>query len=317
MKVSVIIPSLNPDNKLVAVVDALLEEGFKDIIIVNDGSDEEHMAPFKEVAAHSECTILTHEVNKGKGRGLKTAFEFCLENRKDIDVPARSKFGNNMTSGVFKVLCRLNISDTQTGLRAIPYKYLETFDKVEGERFEYETNMLLAFKKYNIGFQEESIETVYIEDNSSSHFNPVKDSIKIYKVIFKYLFKSTGMKYVGSSIASWAIDNIIFNVLEFVLIGLTVSLRIFISTAAARVLSSVFNFSLNRNAVFKSQSGLKQTVVRYYILWFCQLACSYALVYIATKLLALSIVLSGIAKIIIDLALFFVSYQIQKRWVFK
>ncbi len=63
------------------------------------------------------------------------------------DVPARSKFGNNMTSGVFKVLCRLNISDTQTGLRAIPYKYLETFDKVEGERFEYETNMLLAFKK--------------------------------------------------------------------------------------------------------------------------------------------------------------------------
>ena len=329
MKVSVIIPSLNPDNKLVAVVDALLEEGFKDIIIVNDGSDEEHMAPFNEVAAHSECTILTHEVNKGKGRGLKTAFEFCLENRKDIDgvvtvdgdnqhrakdikkcsetmvstgnvvlgvrdftgddVPARSKFGNNMTSGIFKVLCRLNISDTQTGLRAIPYKYLETFDKVEGERFEYETNMLLAFKKYNIGFQEESIETVYIE----------------------------GMKYVGSSIASWAIDNIIFNVLEFVLIGLTVSLRIFISTAAARVLSSVFNFSLNRNAVFKSQSGLKQTVVRYYILWFCQLACSYALVYIATKLLALSIVLSGIAKIIIDLALFFVSYQIQKRWVFK
>ncbi len=80
---------------------------------------------------------------------------------------------------------------------------------------------------------------MYIEDNSSSHFNPVKDSIKIYKVIFKYLFKSTGMKYVGSSIASWAIDNIIFNVLEFVLIGLTVSLRIFISTAAARVLSSV------------------------------------------------------------------------------
>ena len=33
MKVSVIIPSLNPDNKLVAVVDALLEEGFKDIMM--------------------------------------------------------------------------------------------------------------------------------------------------------------------------------------------------------------------------------------------------------------------------------------------
>lgn len=357
MKVSVIIPSLNPDNKLIAVVDALLEEGFKDIIIVNDGSDKEHMAPFEEAAKHTECTILTHEVNKGKGRGLKTAFEYCLENRKDIDgvvtvdgdnqhrakdikkcsetmiatgnvvlgardfsgddVPARSKFGNNMTSGVFKVLCRLNISDTQTGLRAIPYKYLEIFDKVEGERFEYETNMLLALKKYNIGFQEEPIETVYIEENSSSHFNPVKDSIKIYKVILKYLFKSTGMKYTCSSIASWVIDNAIFNILEFVLIGLAVSLRIFISTAAARVLSSIFNFTLNRKAVFKSQTGLRQTIIRYYILWFCQLVCSYVLVYIATKLLALSVVLSGVAKIIIDLLLFLASYQIQKRWVFK
>ena len=357
MKVSVIIPSLNPDNKLIAVVDALLEEGFKDIIIVNDGSDKEHMAPFEEAASHDECTILTHEVNKGKGRGLKTAFEYCLENRKDIDgvvtvdgdnqhrardikkcsetmvdtgnvvlgardfsgedVPARSKFGNNMTSGVFKVLCRLNISDTQTGLRAIPYKYLDVFDKVEGERFEYETNMLLALKKYNIGFQEEPIETVYIEENSSSHFNPVKDSIKIYKVILKYLFKSTGMKYTCSSIASWVIDNAIFNILEFVLIGLAVSLRIFISTAAARVLSSIFNFTLNRKAVFKSQTGLRQTIIRYYILWFCQLVCSYVLVYIATKLLALSVVLSGVAKIIIDLLLFLASYQIQKRWVFK
>ena len=89
MKVSVIIPSLNPDEKLICVVDSLIEAGFDDIILVNDGSDENHMEPFEHVSAYPECTILTHEINKGKGRGLKTAFEYCIKNRPDI-------FGNQL-----------------------------------------------------------------------------------------------------------------------------------------------------------------------------------------------------------------------------
>ena len=85
MKISVIIPSLNPDDKLVSVVDSLVKKGFEDIIIVNDGSDSAHLWPFEKVGSYSQCTILTHEVNKGKGRGLKTAFEYCLKNRQGYD----------------------------------------------------------------------------------------------------------------------------------------------------------------------------------------------------------------------------------------
>ena len=90
------------------------------------------------------------------------------------DVPFKSRFGNNMTSMVFKVMCGLNISDTQTGLRAIPYRYLDTFCNIEGERFEYETTMLLEFKKSDIQFMEVPIETVYIEDNASTHLIRLK-----------------------------------------------------------------------------------------------------------------------------------------------
>ena len=78
MRISVILPSLNPDEKLMLVVNGLIAEGFDDIIIVNDGSDEEHMVPFREAEKLSQVTILTHEVNKGKGRALKTAFDFCI-----------------------------------------------------------------------------------------------------------------------------------------------------------------------------------------------------------------------------------------------
>ena len=45
-KISVVLPSLDPDEKLIRVVDGLLEYGFTDIILVNDGSKPEN------------CTIL-------------------------------------------------------------------------------------------------------------------------------------------------------------------------------------------------------------------------------------------------------------------
>ena len=85
MNTTIIIPSLNPDSKLEKVVEGLVEAGYEDIVVVNDGSDTEHMEPFKRLGKLKQCTILTHEVNKGKGRALKTAFSYILENRKNID----------------------------------------------------------------------------------------------------------------------------------------------------------------------------------------------------------------------------------------
>mgnify|MGYP001489463057 CR=1 FL=1 len=329
---------------------SLREAGFDDIILVNDGSDENHREPFEHASAYPECTILTHEVNKGKGRGLKTAFEYCIKNRPDIDgvvtvdgdnqhkaadilkccekmaeckdkvvlgvrnfsgkdVPFKSRFGNNMTSFVFKFACGLNISDTQTGLRAIPRQYLELFDKVKGERFEYETNMLLEFKQSHIDFVEVPIETVYIEENASTHFNPIKDSLKIYGVIFKFLF---------SSIASSVIDLAMFALISALMFGkLDGSIRIFTATLGARIISSLFNYTFNRKAVFNSKSGVKSSIVRYYILCACQLCVSYGLVYLVTSVLSLGQILTVVAKAIIDTILFVISFQIQRRWVFK
>ena len=143
MQISVILPSLNPDEKLMLVVNGLVKEGFDDIIIVNDGSDDAHLEPFKEAEALPQVTVLRHDVNRGKGRALKTAFEYCIANRKNIDgvvtvdgdnqhrpqdikacceamaergevilgcrdfsgsnVPPKSKIGNNITRFVFTV----------------------------------------------------------------------------------------------------------------------------------------------------------------------------------------------------------------------
>lgn len=350
MKVSVIIPSLNPDEKLVSVVDSLIEYGFDDIILVNDGSDDAHLGPFETVAQYDQVVVLTHDVNKGKGRALKTAFEYCLANRDDIigvvtvdgdnqhkakdiyncvkameaeknkvilgvrdfsgkDVPFKSRFGNVMTSVVFKVACGLNISDTQTGLRAIPVQYLELFDEIEGERFEYETKMLLELRHSNIPFGEVKIETVYIEENASTHFNPIKDSLKIYGVILKFLC---------GSVMSSGLDLLMFTVLSVLLRDhMELKTSLLIATVGARVVSSLFNFTFNRRAVFKSDGSVKGTIARYYVLCICQLMVSYALVYSVTQILELGKILTIVSKAIIDTVLFLISFQIQRRWVFK
>lgn len=221
----VIIPSYNPDSKLAELVDDLTANGFARIVIVNDGSAPECQPWFDAAAARKECHLLTHEKNAGKGRALKTAFSYCQNQKdcigvitvdgdgqhlvKDIKacaealrqnphkvilgvrnfeephVPARSKLGNLITRTVFRLLCGLKISDTQTGLRAVPMEHLSRFISYQGERYEYETNMLLMMPKDHIEWEEVKISTVYLDDNARSHFHPIKDSVKIYKIILK------------------------------------------------------------------------------------------------------------------------------------
>ncbi|MDO4974134.1 MAG: glycosyltransferase family 2 protein [Eubacteriales bacterium] len=111
---------------------------------------------------------------------------------RDFDlpgVPPRSVAGNKTTSRLFRLLYGIRLSDTQTGLRAIPRACLPLFERVEGERFEYETNMLLAMKRAGIQLLEQPITTVYDPEDYSSHYNAVKDSWRIFRIMFKGLFR--------------------------------------------------------------------------------------------------------------------------------
>ncbi len=228
-KVVVVLPSLDPDRKFDGVVDGLIEAGFSQIVIVDDGSDEAHQIHFERAAGYPACRVLHHPVNLGKGRALKDAFRYVLDELpeaagvvtidgdgqhllddiiacgekmlalgdkvvlgcRDFDqpgVPPRSVAGNKTTSRMVELFYGLKVSDTQTGLRAIPRQHLEQMIAMAGERFEYETNMLLMMQKHGIPFVEQSIATVYDPDDYSSHYNAIKDSWRIFKIMFKARF---------------------------------------------------------------------------------------------------------------------------------
>lgn len=347
--VVIIVPSLNPDEALVEVVKSVADAGIKNIVVIDDGSDEKYKEPFK-LSENMGAKVITHEVNMGKGKALKTAFEYILNTYKDVtgvvtvdgdnqhrikdiikciekhrempehmvlgcrdfskpDVPPRSKFGNNLTRRVFRFTCGLKISDTQTGLRCIPFKYLKDMLEVDGNRYEYETNMLLSMKDYSIPYTEVEIETVYIEENASSHFNPIKDSIRIYKVIFKFLL---------SSIWASVVDIVMFALMCYILSGsFEKETYILLATVSARVISSLCNYIINHKIVFKSKGKVVHTILKYYILCVCQMGVSYALVCSLSIWLNVGGILLVLLKAVIDTILFFISFRIQKMWVFK
>ncbi|WP_099361246.1 glycosyltransferase [Fredinandcohnia onubensis] len=342
--VAIVIPAYNPDRKLTELIGKIINANFKSIIIVNDGSKEECKEIFDELSRSEHCTLLNHAVNLGKGRALKTAFNYFLNTSPNLfgvitidsdgqhsvtdmikiakkmnayknnlilgsrdfsleSIPFRSRFGNILTRHIFRFASGIKISDTQTGLRGIPTSFIRDLMNVKGERFEFEMNMLLECKERGIQVDEVKIETIYIEENKSSHFNPIIDSIKIYSVFLKYLF---------SSLFSFGLDILLFSFFLFLFKESFPTYYIISATISARILSSLFNYTVNRNVVFKTDSNY--TIVKYYTLSICQMLASAFFVYLIYLLIGQGEIF---IKIVVDTLLFLVSFYIQREWVFK
>lgn len=226
------------------------------------------------------------------------------------NVPPKSRFGNLLTCRVFRLLYGKWISDTQTGLRGIPLSYLELMLQIRGERYEYETEMLISVVRNKISIKEMPIETIYIEENAGTHFRPVVDSVKIYAVMLKCF-----LLFTLFSISSFLLDVLAFSILNyFVFVNLPQIERIFWATIVARICSSVFNFTMNRKVVFQTDSKIGVQILKYYCLAAVQMLVSAKLVTMLVNLLPFA---DTVVKMLVDTVLFLISYQIQQHWIFR
>lgn len=257
----------------------------------------------------------------GDGKAAKLPLVIGVRDFSGGDVPARSAFGNKLTSFLFRLFFNLRVTDTQTGLRAVSRENMAVFRRLRGERYEYETNMLLECKRFGIAIEEVPIETVYIDDNAESHFNPVVDSLRIYALILKFMF---------SSIAATAIDYTLFILLFELFVRLSRTYPFFASyipyigmqtdvllaTALARAVSSMCNFLLNSRLVFSCGRAKLRTVLRYYTVALPQMLVSALLVSLISQIAQKGGIVVAVGKIIVDVMLFLISFRIQRGWVF-
>ena len=333
---AVIIPTLNPDQALLQLVDELVELGFSHLIVVNDGSKPETMGAFEALERRSGVEVLHHAVNCGKGRALKTAFnhflcqhptllgvvtadadgqhapadiariaielldgnEACLGVRQfSGQVPLRSRLGNSFTRGIFNFLYGAGVQDTQTGLRALPRSALPQMLTLAGERYEYETGMLIELIIHKRSFRQIPIQTIYIDGNRSSHFNPLLDSMRIYFIFLRFFASS--LLAAGVDLAAFAIT---------IAMGGPLVLALMVGRATAIGI----NFMVNSRFVFK-KTGEPWVLFRYLLTVVVLMALSYLLIRELQVHTSASPVL---AKVIAESGLFLISFAVQRAFVF-
>jgi len=216
------------------------------------------------------------------------------------DIPLRSRFGNLLTRKVLSWTSRLRLQDTQTGLRCMPVGLAEKTLSIKSDCYEFELECLLLTKQTNTPILQQPIETIYLDDNASSHFRPLIDSIRIYLVFARYLLVS---------LYSFILDISIFAVLHY-LTG-----NIIGSTYAARVVSGSFNFYYNKHSVFRSHNkqGYLREALGYIALAIIVATLSGIFV---NQLFQLTHWHPAIVKIIVDGSLFFLSFIVQRMLIF-
>lgn len=341
----VVIPAYEPDEKLLGVIRDFREHTDFDLVVVDDGSSAACQPVFAAVEQFEKVTLLRHASNSGKGAALKTAFAYIEaayprsegvitvdadgqhllkdalavseawkthpgalvigSRRFKGNVPLRSRLGNSITRFVFHISTGKKVYDTQTGLRAFSVARIYEMLALSGNRYEYEINQLLYCTKNEIPILEVPIETVYIEENRSSHFHTVKDSFRIYKTI---------LLFFSASFLSFLIDYVAYLLLLLVTGRMDLSLewQLLISTAGARIISSVCNYLMNRYMVFDAKKA-RNSFSKYVLL--------SVFVYFAQYFLLMGATHIGIAKwigyVIVQAIIYPCTFLIQRIFVFS
>lgn len=339
MNIAVLIPAYNPGKPLLSLVDSLIRLDFERIVIVNDGSEAPFNHIFEKLEQIRNCRVLRHAVNLGKGRALKTGFNYCYLNFPDIpgivtvdadgqhlpedvlkvsetflnnqgklvigarrfgnETPLRSLIGNTMTRYVFRFLVGKKLSDTQSGLRCIPMNKIPYFLRMDGERYEYEMNMLISTKRDHTDIVEEGIRTVYVDNNKSSHFNPFIDSMKIYFLL---------LRFASSSMLASLLDFVVFT-LSYKLSS-NISLSIFVGRYTV---GPMVNFAVNKSFVFHHKGDISRPLIKYFFSATVMGIFASFLIGAVSNRFSLSVISS---KILVETCLFIVSFTIQRDYIF-
>ncbi|HLF54953.1 MAG TPA: glycosyltransferase family 2 protein [Candidatus Nanoarchaeia archaeon] len=212
MNVWIVIAAYREEHSIGSVVKELVDAGYKNVVVVDDGSDDATSRVAKKYTPH----VLRHVINRGQGASLKTGIDYALENDADIivtfdadgqhrveDIPALikpvksgdadiavgSRFlrpGSNvpffrkllLKGGAFLiwVLYGIKLTDSHNGFRALSRQAAEDIE-ITMDRMEHASEILSEIKKKNLRYVEVPVViryTQYSMEHGQSSWNAIK-----------------------------------------------------------------------------------------------------------------------------------------------
>jgi glycosyltransferase involved in cell wall biosynthesis len=167
---------------------AALKTAFRHVL--EDCEDVAHVVTADADGQHAVEDVISVTKETAKSvRGLV----FGVRDFVHPDIPSRSLFGNRMTSRLFRLLFGRRLHDTQTGLRGIPRRELRWLMTIRGDRYDFEMNTLIHAVREDVDIREVEIRTIYLDHNSSSHYRPVLDSVRIFMKIISGYFSASSL----------------------------------------------------------------------------------------------------------------------------
>jgi glycosyltransferase involved in cell wall biosynthesis len=189
------------------------------VLVIDDGSNDGTAQRAREAGAK----VIVHNQNRGKGEAIKTGLRHCLArevtwlilldsdgqhlpeeierflsaaasatkpmlfvgNRMDnaSAMPFIRRVVNRYMSRRISHLCGQRIPDTQCGFRMLHQQLIPEL-LGGGDRFDYDTEVLIIASRKRYRIEPVPITTVYSDQVSNIH--PVRDAFRFFKLMWRY-----------------------------------------------------------------------------------------------------------------------------------
>ena len=177
----VVLPAYNEATRIQPVIEEIAEKGYN-MVIVNDGSSDNTL----DVILDSDGQHSVDDLDNVLEPLVTGRAKAVIGVRPFKDMPFSRSFANGIMNLLTKIFYKVDVSDSQTGFRAITIDALKQIT-INARGYLISSEFIREVNDKNIPFEEVPIKTIYTPETQAKGTN-VNEAIKILFQMIRHQF---------------------------------------------------------------------------------------------------------------------------------